>query len=145
MCTAFHRRGRGYGEASSRDLRATFDVTSTSNRSAFGSQSSAEIAILKRIFSPDHARLALYLDYKLHTADQVYERAKSSGVSQADAERMLEEMRATGAIGHVEKEGRHYHTIPLVVGMWEYQAGRLTPELLANSTRMRATALSVSG
>ena len=95
-------------------------------------KSGAEIAILRRIFSPEHARLALHLDYKLHTAEQVHERAKSSGVSPAEVERMLEEMRAAGAIGHVEKEGRqYYHTIPLVVGMWEYQAGRLTPELLA--------------
>lgn len=96
-------------------------------------KSGAEIAILKRLFTPDHAALALYLDYKLHTAGQVHERAKSSGVSLADVGRMLEEMRAAGAIGHVEKEGRdYYYTLPLVVGMWEYQAGRLTPEFLAD-------------
>jgi Na+-translocating ferredoxin:NAD+ oxidoreductase subunit B len=122
------------------------------------SKSGAEIRILKRLFTPEHARLATHLDYKLNTAEQVHERVRISetargratgatpsdtalsvavqpgGLSLADVERMLDEMAAAGAIARVEKDGRTYfHTVPFVFGMYEYQAGRLSPEFLADA------------
>jgi NAD-dependent dihydropyrimidine dehydrogenase PreA subunit len=97
-------------------------------------KSGAEIRILKRIFTPEQARLATYLSYKLSTAEQVHERAASSGLSLADVEKMLGEMTAGGAIGRVDKDGRrYYYTIPFVFGMYEYQGSRLSPEFLAEA------------
>ncbi len=98
------------------------------------SRSGAEIRILKRLFTPEQAQLATHLNYKLSTAEQVYESAKGGGPSSADVERMLNEMAAAGAIGRVEKDGRHYfHTLPLAVGMYEGQLGSLDPEFLADT------------
>jgi electron transport complex protein RnfB len=98
------------------------------------SKSGAEIRILKRLFSPEQAQLATHLNYKLSTAQQVYESAKSSGLSLVDVERMLNEMAAAGAIARAERDGRHYyHTVPFVFGMYEYQAGRLDHEFLADA------------
>ncbi len=127
------------------------------------SKSGADIRILKRLFTPDHARLATHLDYKLSTAEEVYARTKiaetpvghargaapsdaagsdaarsvvalSSGLSLADVEKMLDEMAAAGAIARVDKDGhRYFHTVPFVFGMYEYQAGRLSPEFLADA------------
>jgi electron transport complex protein RnfB len=97
-------------------------------------KSGADIRILKRLFTPEQAQLATHLSYKLSTAEQVYERAKAGGPSLSDVERMLNEMTAAGAIARVEKEGRHFfHTVPFVIGMYEYQAGRLDPEFLADA------------
>jgi Na+-translocating ferredoxin:NAD+ oxidoreductase subunit B len=96
-------------------------------------KSGAEIRILKRLFTPEEARLAMYLSYKPETAIQVYELAKGMEMSLRDIENMLDRMMRKGAIGHVEKEGTDYfHTIPFIVGMFEYQLYNLTPEFLAD-------------
>jgi len=96
-------------------------------------KSGAEIRILKRLFTPEEARLAMYLSYKPETAIQVYELAKGMEMSLRDIENMLDIMMRKGAIGHVEKEGTDYfHTIPFIVGMFEYQLYNLTPEFLAD-------------
>jgi electron transport complex protein RnfB len=75
----------------------------------------------------------MYLDYRLSTAEQVHERAKASGLSLAEVEKMLKEMTAAGAIARVDKHGlRFFHTVPFVVGMFEYQAGKLDPDFLTD-------------
>ena len=54
-------------------------------------------------------------------------------ISLRDIENMLDRMMRKGAIGHVEKEGTDYfHTIPFIVGMFENQLYKLTPEFLAD-------------
>jgi ferredoxin len=73
------------------------------------------------------------MSYKPETAIQVYELAKGMEMSLRDIENMLDRMMRKGAIGHVEKEGTDYfHTIPFIVGMFEYQLYNLTPEFLAD-------------
>lgn len=96
-------------------------------------KSGAEIRILKRLFSPEEARLAIHLSYKPCTAIHVYESAKEIGVSPRDIETMLDKMMRKGAIGHIEKEGTDYfYTIPFIVGMFEFQLYKLTPDFLAD-------------
>jgi ferredoxin len=96
-------------------------------------KSGAEIRILKRLFTPEEARLALYLTYKPETAIQVYGLAKGMEMSLRDIEKMLDRMMRKGAIGHIEKEGADYfHTIPFIVGMFEHQLNNLSPEFLAD-------------
>jgi electron transport complex protein RnfB len=98
------------------------------------SKSGAEIRILKRLFTVEQAKLALHLDYKLSTAQQVHERAKGTGLSPGEVRTMLGDMAESGSIGRVEKDGiQYFHTIPFVVGMYETQAGRLSPEFLAEA------------
>ena len=95
------------------------------------SRSGAEIRILKRFFSPEEARLALLLTYKPTSLERIYESAKGSGLSFRTMESMLDGMAMNGVIGLVEKEGaRHFFTTPFVVGMYEGQLKKLTPEFL---------------
>lgn len=96
-------------------------------------KSGAEIRILKRFFSPEEARLAMHLTYKPSPIEHIYELAKGSGLSFSAVENMLDNMAKNGVIGLVEKEGtRHFCTIPFVVGMFEGQLKRLTPEFLSD-------------
>jgi len=96
-------------------------------------KSGAEIRILKRLFSPEEARLALHLTYKPAPLGRICELAGRSGMPRDRVESMLENMATNGAIERIEKDGtRHYRTLPLIVGMFEYQLGRLTPEFLGD-------------
>ncbi len=96
-------------------------------------KSGAEIRILKRFFSPEEAQLAMHLTYKPASIEHIYELAKGSGISFDSVERMLNNMAKNEVIGLVEKEGmRHFFSIPFVVGMFEGQLKRLTPEFLSD-------------
>lgn len=94
-------------------------------------KSGAELRILKRFFNPEEARLAMHLNYKPTTVRDIYNTAKEIGVLQQDMETMLDKMMKNGVIGHLEREGtRYFYTLPFVVGMYEGQLNKLTPEFL---------------
>ena len=96
-------------------------------------KSGAEIRILRRFFSPEEARLAMHLTYKPAAFEHIYELAKGSGISSITVENMLNNMAKNGVIGLVEKGGtRYFYTIPFVVGMFEGQLKKLTPEFLSD-------------
>ena len=96
-------------------------------------KSGAEIRILKRLFSPEEAQLALHLAYRPAPLDRICKLAEGSGIPRDRVESMLDNMARNGAIGHAEKEGsRYYWTMPFIVGMFEYQLKRLTPEFLGD-------------
>ena len=96
-------------------------------------KSGVEIRLLKRFFSPEEARLAMKLSYKPCSMEDIYEVVKESGMSFSDMENMLDGMLKNGSIGHFQREGiRYFYNIPLVVGMYEGQLNRLTPEFLAD-------------
>lgn len=96
-------------------------------------KSGVEIRLLKRFFNPEEARLAMKLSYKPCSMNDIYEVVKESGMSFNDMEHMLDEMMKNGAIGHLERQGiRYFFNVPLVVGMYEGQLNRLTPEFLAD-------------
>jgi electron transport complex protein RnfB len=113
-----------------RDLQRHLD------RQAVGfpaTKSGAEIRILKRLFSPKEARLALHLTYKPAPLERIRELAEGSGIARELVEGMLDTMARNGAIECAEKEGtRYFWTMPLIVGMYEYQLKRLTPEFLGD-------------
>lgn len=95
------------------------------------SKSGAEIRILKRFFSPDEAQLAMLLTYKPTSVERIYDSAKDSGMTFSAVESMLDGMAMNGVIGLVEKEGdRYFFTIPFIVGMYEGQLKKLTPNFL---------------
>ena len=96
-------------------------------------KSGVEIRLLKRFFNPEEARLAMKLSYKPCSINDIYEVVKESGMSFNDMENMLDEMMKNGGIGHLEREGtRYFFNVPLVIGMYEGQLDRLTPEFLAD-------------
>jgi hypothetical protein len=91
--------------------------------------SGADIRLLKRLFTPDEARVALDLSYKPMPTTQILGRADASFPAE-QTKRLLESMLAKGAIGWKEKGGTdHWYVIPLVVGMYEQQDGAPSPEL----------------
>jgi Na+-translocating ferredoxin:NAD+ oxidoreductase subunit B len=94
-------------------------------------KSGAELRILKKLFTPEEAQLAMQLTYRPTSVATVHERAQGSGVPLAAMEQMLNTMAINGVIGRTEKEGtRHFYNLPLVVGMYEGQMKRLDREFL---------------
>ena len=96
-------------------------------------KSGAEIRILKRFFSPEEAQLAMHLTYKPTSIEHIYELVKGGGLSLSAVENMLDNMAKNGVIGVVERKGgRYFCTVPFVVGMFEGQVTKLTPEFLSD-------------
>jgi len=102
-------------------------------------KSGADIRLLKRLFSPDEAKLALHLTYKLVPTGTIVERAASEFSAEV-AERLLDSMLMKGAIGWKEKNGAdHWCVLPLVVGMYEGQDGDPSPEFLTDANAYMKT------
>jgi Na+-translocating ferredoxin:NAD+ oxidoreductase subunit B len=94
-------------------------------------QSGAEIKILKHIFSPREAEIASCLSYKPERLEKIYDNAGHLVQSKEELSKTLECIQMKGGIGVELKDGqKQYFNIPLVVGMFELQLGRLTPEFL---------------
>ena len=93
--------------------------------------SGAEIRILKHIFSPRQALIATYLNFKPEPIETIYKKAKSSVVSQDLLVDILGAIEKKGGIESRIKHGKKYYcNAPLVVGMYEFQLDRLTPEFI---------------
>jgi ferredoxin len=88
-----------------------------------------EIRILKRLFNPDEADLAMYLTLLPEPTRVVAHRAK---LPIAEAEQRLEEMAAKGLIYSLRHRDKptEYMALQFVVGIWEFQLNRLNEELV---------------
>ncbi|MHB8843821.1 MAG: ATP-binding protein [Nitrospirota bacterium] len=96
-------------------------------------KSGADIRLLKRLFSPDEAKLALHLTYKYETTGTIAERAGQEFPSERTL-RLLDGMLKKGSIGWKEKHGiAHWCVLPLVIGMYECQDGDPSPEFLKDA------------
>lgn len=96
-------------------------------------KSGAEIRILKHIFTPREAEIATCLSYKLEPLETVFERVGNLAGSSDELAAVLDEIEKKGGIETRMKDGRkHYCNPPFVVGMYEFQAGRLTPEFISD-------------
>jgi electron transport complex protein RnfB len=93
-------------------------------------KSGADIRLLKRLFTPDEAKLALHLTYKPSPIQQVIERAAPEFPAEQTG-RLLDIMLQKGAIGWKERDGvGHWYVLPMVIGMYECQDGTPSPEFL---------------
>ena len=90
-------------------------------------ESGVEQRILRRLFTPEDAELALSLTPFAEEADAIAARA---GITPEEAARRLEEMEKKGLIFGVHAPGRapRYAASQFVVGIWEYQVQRLDAE-----------------
>jgi electron transport complex protein RnfB len=96
-------------------------------------KSGADIRLLKRLFSPDEAKLALHLTYKPAPIDAITERAAADFPADRTAQ-LLDSVLMKGAIGWKRKDGiDHWFVLPLVIGMYECQDGDPSPEFLADA------------
>jgi ferredoxin len=93
------------------------------------SESGADLRILKHLFTPEEAKIALHLNIVPEPLERIYKRAK-----RADNSITLEKLEDT--LDHLAKKGRilgsddnglkKYSYALLVIGMYEFQVDRLT-------------------
>jgi electron transport complex protein RnfB len=92
-------------------------------------KSGVEIRLLKQLFSPIEAKIAMKLNYIPEKLKTIYRRVKSSGMSIDELEKILNEMFKKGTINSGEQEGeKFYGNAVWAVGIYEYQLNRLTKE-----------------
>jgi len=90
-----------------------------------------EIRILKHIFIPEEAEIASLLSYKFEPLKIIYSRVEHLVGSPEELEKILDRIQKKGGIEFKIKNGKkHYCNAPLVVGMYEFQLDRLTPEFI---------------
>jgi len=90
-----------------------------------------EIRILKHIFTPEEAEIASLLSYKFEPFKIIYSRVEHLVESPEELEKIFNRIQKKGGIEFKIKNGeKHYCNTPLVVGMYEFQLDRLTPEFI---------------
>jgi len=93
--------------------------------------SGVELKILKHLFTPQEAEVALNLNIVPETLDRIHKRAKKNGIDLTEKalEVVLDNLVKKGAImgGRTRKKGKVYSLAQLAVGMFEFQINRLTP------------------
>jgi Pyruvate/2-oxoacid:ferredoxin oxidoreductase delta subunit len=94
-------------------------------------KSGVEIKILKHIFTPEEAEIVSYLSYRLEPLKTVFGRVEHLVESSEELEKLLDCIQKKGGIeSKIKNDTKHYCCAPLVVGMYEFQIGRLTPEFV---------------
>jgi NAD-dependent dihydropyrimidine dehydrogenase PreA subunit len=91
--------------------------------------SGVELRILKRLFTPEDAELALSLSLIAEEPRVIAHRAK---ISVEEASIRLDEMEKKGLIygTHYKDSPPRYTALQFIVGIWEFQVNKLTPELV---------------
>jgi Pyruvate/2-oxoacid:ferredoxin oxidoreductase delta subunit len=90
-----------------------------------------EIRILKHIFTPEEAEIASLLNYKFEPLKIIYSKVEHLVESPEELEGILDRIQKKGGVEFKMKNGKkHYCNTPLVVGMYEFQLDRLTPEFI---------------
>ncbi|MFX0081226.1 MAG: 4Fe-4S binding protein [Candidatus Hodarchaeota archaeon] len=94
-------------------------------------KSGSDIRLLKQLFPPEQAKMAMILTYKYESLSEIHDRAKDLGYSIEDVERILDATASRGIIGYRNKNGvKQYRNIPYIVGMGEAAAFNPSRELL---------------
>lgn len=89
--------------------------------------SGVELKILRKIFDPEEAEMALKLKPTPETVDSLADRLKTT---RQEVEPILDRMANKGQIWSEKKEGRQVYALPpFVIGIWELQVNRLDREL----------------
>jgi len=92
------------------------------------SEGGADIRLLRRLFTPEEAELALHLTLEREEAGAIAARAH---LTEEAARERLEEMARKGLIFSAEAEGRVlYQAAPFVIGIYEFQVNRLSDGFL---------------
>ncbi|MFX1375241.1 MAG: DUF362 domain-containing protein [Promethearchaeota archaeon] len=96
-------------------------------------ESGVEIRILKHLFTPEQAEVALQLKFQPLPLKKIYRRFKKSSITLKELEKQLDEMyfkglinRGISKLGDIEE--KYYASAALAIGIYEYQLGRLTKE-----------------
>jgi len=92
-------------------------------------ESGVELRILRRLFTPEEAELALKLSLIPQEARVI---ARKAGLSRAEAATRLEELAKKGLIYRLESlpGTPKYTAIQFAIGIWEFHVNDLSPELI---------------
>lgn len=116
------------------DEKAYVDLQRHLNRQAIGfpaTKSGSELRLLKHIFTPAEARIATCLTYTPEPLEIVFERAGHLVQTQDALAEMLAGIEKKGGVEARIVDGNTlFCNAPLVVGMYEFQLNRLTPEFI---------------
>lgn len=97
-------------------------------------ESGIELRVLRHLFSPEEAKIASEMNYIPEPVKKIYRKFKTKYKNPEELEEKLDIMIKKGSIARVELEGeKHYSNAPFIVGMFEYQLGRLTKEFLVDA------------
>jgi ferredoxin len=95
--------------------------------------SGADLRILKQLFTPEEAKLALQLRYAPIAAEpleSIYQRLKASWIAREPLEQLLDTMASKGLILSRTEGGTKYYSMPQwMIGIYEFQVNKLTREL----------------
>jgi electron transport complex protein RnfB len=98
-------------------------------------ESGVELKLLKHLFTPEEAEIALNLNLLPETLSRIHKRVQKNGIdiSLKELEDTLDNLVQKGAIlgGRAfesKGKGKQYSLAQLAVGMFEFQIGRLTPD-----------------
>ena len=98
-------------------------------------KSGVEISLLKRIFTPEQAAVAIHLHYKHKSLDQIFQTAKEIVSSKEELKNILDETVSNGGIFRRRKDGKYQYALLtfLLWGMYEHQLKRLNQGFLDDS------------
>jgi len=101
-----------------------------------------ELRILRRLFTPEEAGLALHLNLMPEEVRVIARRAK---ISQEEAARRLEKMAKRGLIYRLEydKKQMKYMAAQYVIGIWEFHVNDLNPGLIKDMNEYIPTLLNL--
>jgi NAD-dependent dihydropyrimidine dehydrogenase PreA subunit/DNA-binding transcriptional ArsR family regulator len=99
-------------------------------------KSGVEIRILKRLFTAEEARIAIYLKYSTtpsETLKEIFDRTRSLGITKNQLEQNLDKMAEKGLIlSKRDGEEKYYSNAQWVIGIYELQVNKMTPELFSD-------------
>jgi ferredoxin len=96
-------------------------------------ESGVEIRILKHLFAPDEAEMALHLSALPEPVETIHRRAGKTGTGLKELRNGLNRMSRKGVIYKTRVDGKPcYSKLMLAVGMFEFQVNRLTREFHAD-------------
>lgn len=101
-----------------------------------------ELRILRQLFTPEEAGLALHLNMMPEEVQVIGRRAK---ISQEEAARRLEKMAKKGLIYRLEydKKPMKYMAAQYVIGIWEFHVNDLNPGLIKDMNEYIPTLLNL--
>jgi Fe-S-cluster-containing hydrogenase component 2 len=96
-------------------------------------ESGVELRLLEHLFTPEEAAMALHLSAVPESVEKIHRRARTAGISREELEAGLRRLAKKGAILKTEVKGKPaYSKAMLAIGMFEFQAGRITREYHAD-------------
>ncbi len=91
--------------------------------------SGVEIRILKQLFTPDEAKIAIYLNIFYEPLERIYHRVKKQNpsITRNYVKEVLDRLVMNGSIlGAEQDKVTRYSYAPFIVGMYEFQVDRMT-------------------